>query len=391
MKQTSLFEDAAEPPGKGLVANLGVRGSSTTLTPAQKRFNKLIARLTEQRNELARWKAFRHTYHAQLARDYEPLRAQLRHARVEMVALLDRAMDCQALGKRQRNKVRHILQALLGGLLEEGVDGELVRLYDKYADMSLEEEQQHEMAALRDIASEAFGLDVDAYEGHESPEELAEWLDERVRAAHAERRPQGPSPRKKSAKAFELEAIRKQTAAGGTRAVREVFRKLASELHPDRESDPAERARKTELMKLVNQAYKAGDLLALLELQLRIEQIDPKALAELADERLRHYVHVLEEQSRRLQEDLAEVIEPFAMALDAVTPRELTPELVRRSLEAEIYELKIAVRSLKKDVLEFQDVKALKQSLASYRVTSHDDEWDDRDVRPSRRGRRRRR
>jgi curved DNA-binding protein CbpA len=42
--------------------------------------------------------------------------------------------------------------------------------------------------------------------------------------------------------------------------VREVFRKLASELHPDRETDPAEHARKTELMQRVNQAYKAGDL-----------------------------------------------------------------------------------------------------------------------------------
>jgi hypothetical protein len=47
--------------------------------------------------------------------------------------------------------------------------------------------------------------------------------------------------------------------------------------------------------------YKAGDLLALLELQLSIEQIDPKALAGLAEERLRHYIHVLEEQSRGAQ------------------------------------------------------------------------------------------
>jgi len=72
-----------------------------------------------------------------------------------------------------------------------------------------------------------------------------------------------------------LPAQRDQAAQGGTRAVREVFRKLASELHPDRETDPAEHARKTELMQRVNQTYKAGDLLALLELQLSIEQIDP--------------------------------------------------------------------------------------------------------------------
>ena len=98
--------------------------------------------------------------------------------------------------------------------------------------------------------------------------------------------------------------------------MREVFRKLVSELHPDRETDPVEYARKTEAMQRVNQAYKAGDLLALLEMQLRIEQIDPAALAGLAEERLRHYIHVLEEQSRRLRDELAEFVAPFARMVD---------------------------------------------------------------------------
>ena len=38
-------------------------------------------------------------------------------------------------------------------------------------------------------------------------------------------------------------------------SIREVYRKLVSALHPDREPDPQERARKTALMQRVNQAY----------------------------------------------------------------------------------------------------------------------------------------
>ena len=58
------------------------------------------------------------------------------------------------------------------------------------------------------------------------------------------------------------------------RAVREIFRKLASALHPDRETDPGERARKTALMQRANVAYAANDLLGLLELQFEVDQID---------------------------------------------------------------------------------------------------------------------
>jgi len=99
--------------------------------------------------------------------------------------------------------------------------------------------------------------------------------------------------------------MREQAAQGASRAMREVFRKLASELHPDREPDPDERVRKTVLMQRVNQAYAAGDLLALLELQLSIEQIDASTLAGIAQDRLAHYNHVLEAQLQSLQDELS--------------------------------------------------------------------------------------
>jgi hypothetical protein len=150
--------------------------------------------------------------------------------------------------------------------------------------------------------------------------------------------------------------------------VREVFRKLVSELHPDRETDPAEHARKTELMQRVNQAYEADDLLALLELQLSIEQIDRKALASLAEERLRHYIHVLEEQSRRLRDELAEFVSPFAMAMGKSSVRKLSPELVQRALEGDIREIHALVRTLEGDLVRFQDIPTFKRSLRDYQI-----------------------
>ena len=58
---------------------------------------------------------------------------------------------------------------------------------------------------------------------------------------------------------------RGQAALEASQSVRDVYRKLVSALHPDREADGAERERKTALMQRANQAYERNDLLELLD------------------------------------------------------------------------------------------------------------------------------
>jgi hypothetical protein len=368
MHQKPLFDDGSTAPSRGLV---GIVATAPLLTASQKKFNQLIERLILQRQELGNWRAFRQAYHQQLADRYQPVAARLRMKQIAMVRLLDRTLDGKDLGKRERAKVRDMLGQLLSPLLAESQDPELVRLHDKHADRSFGDEQREELDAMRTLASEVFGIDVAAYAGGESPEEVSDWLDEQVNAGRPE--PQQRPRRKKSAKTIAREALREQAADGATRAVREVFRKLVSELHPDRETDPAEHARKTELMQRVNQAYKAGDLLALLELQLSIEQIDSAALAGLAEERLRHYIYVLQEQSRRLGDEVAELVRPFAMAMEGSAVGKLTPAVVQRALEADIRGIERLVRSVDADLLRFQDIRTLKQSLRDYEIDPFDD------------------
>jgi len=58
MKQTSLVDDVLIASTRSAVPVVGVVGSAATLTKSQMRFNKLVERLTLQRQELARWQAF---------------------------------------------------------------------------------------------------------------------------------------------------------------------------------------------------------------------------------------------------------------------------------------------------------------------------------------------
>jgi len=108
------------------------------------------------------------------------------------------------------------------------------------------------------------------------------------------------TPRKPGAKQTKAQAEERSAS----QSIRDVYRKLASALHPDREPDEAERVRKTILMQRVNQAYEKNDLLSLLQLQLEIEQIDQNALDGIAEDRLRHYNKVLTEQLAELQQEV---------------------------------------------------------------------------------------
>ncbi len=359
------MRNQAIDPGRSAVPVPTSMGSAK-LTNGQKAFNKLIARLKAQRKELAKWQAFKLVYHDRLSGEYQPLARRLRETRIGTTKLLDQALERKQLKKRERDMVWETLRGLLVVLLADEENAELVALHDKYADVSFEEQRRKQMELMRDSAVEDFGVDVDAYDGAETPEELAVWIAEQARAAV----PSEPEPAEapeKSAKATAREAREERVVVGGARSLREVFRKLVSELHPDRETNPAERARKTVLMQKVNKAYKTGDLFTLLEMQRNSARSNSAVYAAPSEDRFRHYNHVLEKQSKRLREELSALVSPFEIAIGDALTRKITPDDVKRALEADIIELKSVLRTVEMDQAHFKDLLRLKPSLANYR------------------------
>jgi hypothetical protein len=90
-------------------------------------------------------------------------------------------------------------------------------------------------------------------------------------------------------KAQQAAQRREEALRDAGQSLREVFRRLACALHPDREGDAEERARRTTLMQQANQAYEANDLMTLLRLQVEADQLDPERLAVVPQARLRGY------------------------------------------------------------------------------------------------------
>lgn len=375
MSQTSLFD--AEDELARAPLPLAVAGSRPALSKAQKRFNDLIAKIEAQRRLLQQWRDYLPAHERRVHAEVVPLTARLRERRIGLAMLLDQVLDGKALAKTHRVKAIDVLLGLLSEALSEAPDPELVRVYDKYNEQSFADEQQEGMALARSVAGSMFGVEVDADDAlPTTPEELAQRIATKMQAAQAERTQRPSKARKPSAKQQARETAREQSNEGASRALREVYRKLASELHPDRETDPVLRVQKTAAMQKANRAYEARDLLALLELQLSLAQIAPMALAGLAQERLAHYNLVLEEQLLRLQEELADTIEPFQMVLHGRVPRSATPAFVARALDEDVAHLAASVREIEADLEAFRDPKQLKAFLRQHRIERFDDGMD---------------
>jgi curved DNA-binding protein CbpA len=171
----------------------------------------------------------------------------------------------------------------------------------------------------------------------------------------------------------------KQVATAGAdvaddapRAVRDIYRKLASALHPDREADPAARARKTTLMQRANHAYANADLVELLGLQLELEQIDHGDLTRAPEALLERYNHVLAEQSRTLEQAVREVREAISAAL-GVSDLVRDAAEVERVVDEQIGAARAALAAGENDLARLDDpsqLDALLRDFAAAEATS---------------------
>lgn len=286
------------------------------LNPAQQRFNQLLAQLGKARAHLADWQqaatGFGHAIQDRLMpADRAVAEAQRRCLQALDALLLDPPRGSRLTGRRRATLEAVVLDLcaeLLGG--GETADPEVIAIHDRYSGQSHQELENEREACEREfleqlarkfgveesldreepLSAEELGARLGAEFQARAAAEQAAWAADPA-AQRAERNRQRARERAEAKRQVDLQA-----------SVRDIYRKLVRDLHPDRETDPAERDRKTALMQRINQAYEAGDLLTLLELQFQFEQLDPARLAQLSAERLQHYTAVLREQLKTVRE-----------------------------------------------------------------------------------------
>lgn len=253
------------------------------MSPDEARFHKSVQQLATARAALAAWHEQLPGFAQAHAREVLPVLQQWHAARRAWAfALAAQARDggfTTSETKALRRLVREVALDVIdhaplpAATADAEADAEAEALFDSHGDFS--------HAALRAA---------------------------RAQAQHAE---QGPTAAPREAAAADLpdkkprpkgaaQQRREAEAQQATRSVREVFRQLASALHPDRETDPAQRDVKNVLMQRANRAHADGDLPALLALQAETGPVDAARMAALGSQRLKVYNQALREQLEAL-------------------------------------------------------------------------------------------
>ena len=324
---------------------------------------------------MAAWQATVPLYRQKFDSKFRPLLLLFNERRRELVHALDQAYADKALNKGDRARISDIICAITAELIAEHGDEALKPVYNRHSHTDFDAAAEDDNKAFKSMVEGMLGIDLGDDLDVSSRENMFAEVDEQLRKkfvedeqrqqADAERQ----SRRKKSARALDKEARLQAEEKSVSQSIREVFRKLASALHPDKEQDPVERERKTALMQKVNVAYGNRDLLQLLELQLELEHIDQHAMNAVSEERLRHYGKVLAEQSSELQQEIDTIAFPFKARHHFSAGEALSPAMVMVFLQSDISEIQQDTAALKQDIASCRDMKSLKQLLKAYQAS----------------------
>lgn len=237
-----------------------------------------------------------------------PLRATLKQVMRETVLLIDRLLDQKGWSRADQDALQDIARDTAEGLLNaDPHDVEIRTIFDRYNPITFQEMKREEIEDLKQHAKEHMGIDLDDAD-IKSEDDLVERVYEHMRNDEARQRERAAgrpmSPEQQRAEA---------SARTAKQFLKEIYRKLASAVHPDREADAVRRAEKNELMQRINRAYATNDLLTLLEAQLRLELIDPDHVSEISGERLRQFNRLLSEQLEGAKTELRSLQDAFRM------------------------------------------------------------------------------
>lgn len=364
---------------------LTLAASAGNSSPEHKRFQTLRDKIAKARARLQAWQEqlplFAQTYAAQVA----PLQKQLAAERKAFALQLETLQLSHKWSRADKETLSEWICDLSGALLEtaDEPDPELKALYNRHSDTDFDSEAQQDLEAMKAMIETMGDLDlgdgpVESIEDlmHTARQQMAQRAEEAQAHAASQAPPRACKPRRKTA----AEKRAEEDAHRISQTVREVYRKLASALHPDRAPagmGDADRAARTALMQRANSAYEASDLLTLLELQLQIEQVDLAQVAGVPAEQVRHFNKLLAEQLRELEAEMDERQDMFGASYGILLDRRVAPDKLGLLIKDEVRELLAAQLAVEHDRrLLRAGPAAVKPFLKQWRAQQREGDFD---------------
>ena len=367
---------AAAPAG--LVRIKAAGPGKALLSKEQRAFNRYTKKIAEVEKKLHEYREAAVALRQRVQSEYRPLQARHNDARAALMHLLDNAFQHHKLTKGEKNKIEDLILDNCFDLIERGYD-DLKPVFARYHtedfDTANEEADKGAAEMMKQLFAMQFGIEFDPDVDVSTQEKFQAYVAGKMAEMEAEEEAEEQqaqerrATRKKTPKQQAAADKQAEEEKNITKAVRTLYMDLVKHLHPDREPDPAEAARKTELLKRVTTAYRANELLTLLRLQLELQRIDQTHLENLAADQLGYYNKLLKEQARELEDALYEEQMEWSAFTGKPYFYTATPTAMQLDYDMQKAALNQKIKQLEAENLAFEhDLKALKAFLKEYKI-----------------------
>jgi len=340
----------------------------TSLSKAQKEFNRLTKKISALETELNEFRAAATHIRQRIQSEYVPLLSDYNKHRVNLVRVFDRAHDRPETTRTEQKKLVDLIVSMANELISQHGMNELKPIFDKYEtrgfDMMDAEADGQVLDEMKERMTARYGIDFDENVDVSTQAKFRTYVEEQMQARRENEEKHTKKP--KSGKQQERESRKQLEERNITKAVRTLYMNLVKAFHPDREPDEAEKERKTTIMQRITEAYEKGDLFGLLRLQLAYNHIDQSHLETIAEDQLKYYNKILTQQANELGKQLfdlqsqlsAELRKPLTMVGSVLS--------LEFSFNNDIRELKRSVKDMKREVNVLSDPVYLKGWLKTY-------------------------
>ena len=266
MEQTSFWERDDPPPDNALIKVLTQEACSKEAKNFQKKVRK-IENLQKANNDL---KGRLEDIRQQLLKILTPISHKFRDLRVASLENLDKQMQGTYFRKNEKKQITALILEGAGELVEIFRDERGKPFFDKYSDMSFDDQEISLLEEMNSLFEEIFvPEDLEDDEDPVSP-------------------PKTKTPRKAKTKAeLHEETIQLESKS--------IYRNLMKTLHPDFEQDEDKKKEKTEVAQQISIAYKENNVYELLK--LRSEHLDEA----ISEDDLQMYTTELNKRIRELE------------------------------------------------------------------------------------------
>ena len=281
------------------------------LSPQQKKLNRLIEKIEQQKIDLAAWEKAQNDIQQYARQTLVPVYNELHTVLFQQFEQLWKHLHGGEFSKAEvmllDEKIQHLAAYLKDskGLSAQQANTveEIDTFYRQYAEHTSAKKIKKKPLAETDSGFESDESDAD--------ETAFDTFDEWDSTKHEQQREQ--------AKLKKQQEKREQAQKMAEQSLKTVYLKIAAVIHPDREQDESKKLEKTEMLQHANAAYEKQDLFYLLKLQIQIELNRGATQKGLNTDQIKFYKLALDAQSQQLDSQIDDIIDSLAWSENAKT------------------------------------------------------------------------